>query len=94
MYDIYIGCDVLNITDDFENDDEEANMLTYFPCEKCNERFDNHDKLKEHILRNHSNDKIINIKCCLNECSFTSNTVNVLIQHIGVHHFDVIKKRL
>ena len=94
MYEMYIGCDVLNITDDFENDDEEANMLTYLPCEKCDERYDNIEKLKEHILGNHALDKNINIKCCLNECSFSSDTVNVLIKHIGVHHFDVVKKRL
>ena len=30
----FIGCDVLNITDDFENDDEEGDIVTYFPCEK------------------------------------------------------------
>ena len=86
------GCDVLNITEGFENDDEDADVVTYFPCSKCDERYDSYQKLNTHFSSNHTPDKAI--QCCLNGCNFSSTTINLLIMHIGVNHLDVVRKKL
>ena len=86
------GCDVLNITEGFENDDEDADVVTYFPCSKCDERYDSYQKLNTHFSSNHTPDKAI--KCCLNGCIFSSKTINLILIHINVNHLDVVRRKM
>ena len=89
----FIGCDMKNIVDVFENDDNlEEEPVTYFPCEKCDERFDTCDKLKTHFLKSHTPDEFV--KCRLKECKFSTKKIDVLIMHIGVDHLDVVQRKL
>ena len=46
-----IGCDIKNIIDEFDDDDEEADPVTKFPCDKCDERFDNIENLNIHFTK-------------------------------------------
>ena len=91
-FEAFLGCDVLNITEDFENDDEDADVVIYYPCSQCDERYDSYEKLNTHFSVNHTPDKAI--KCCVNECNFSSKTVNELIMHIGVNHLDLVRRNL
>ena len=61
-----IGCDIKNIIDEFDDDDEEADSVTKFPSNKCVEKFDNIDKLNIHFKKNNTSDKTV--ICCFNEC--------------------------
>ena len=46
-----------NICNVLENDDDlEEEPVTWFPCEKCNERFDTCDQLKTHFVQSHTPD--------------------------------------
>ena len=67
-------------------------MVTYFPCDKCDERFDDQEKIKSHFTNTHIPDKVV--ECSLDECEFSSKTINVLIMHIGVHHLDIVKDKV
>ena len=82
-FESYIGCDVLNIT----NDNEEE---VSFPCNKCDDRFDTNEKLKAHFSRNHTPDKFL--KCSLDECNFSTMTINMMVMHIGVNHIDCVRR--
>ena len=49
----FIGCDIRNVTDVFETDDEEVDPVTYYPCKDCDESFDDNGKLRKHFSRTH-----------------------------------------
>ena len=86
---LFIGCDMKNITDVFENEDDlEEEPVTYFPCKVCDNMFDAHEKLNTHFKESHTPDK--SVKCSLNQCEFASKKINVLIKHIGVNHLDIV----
>ena len=90
---LFIGCDMKNITDVFENEDDlEEEPVTYFPCKVCDNMFDAHEKLNTHFKESHTPDK--SVKCSLNQCEFASKKINVLIMHIGVNHLDIVKRKL
>ena len=56
----FIGCNVLNVTEDFDDSDEdESDLITYYPCDKCDERFKNVEDLKTHFANNHKADKVL-----------------------------------
>ena len=44
-----IGCDIRNVTDVFDTDDEEADPITYYPCAKCDKMFDSYEKVITHF---------------------------------------------
>ena len=90
-FELFMGCDVMNITEDFVDDDEE-DIATFYPCDKCEQKFVDHDKLRVHFSENHIQEEYI--KCSVNECSFQAQTINVLTMHIGVDHFELVKGRL
>ena len=93
MNEAFIGCDMKKIMDVFENDDDlEAEPVTYFPCKKCEKSFDTHEKLNAHFKKNHTPDKVV--KCSLNQCEFSSETINMMIMHIGVNHIDIVRRKL
>ena len=88
----FVGCDVMNITDDYENEDENGEgVVRYFPCEQCEEKFEDFDKFNEHFDSLHTPEVV---KCMFSECQFAAKTVNLLTMHIGVNHNDLIQKRL
>ena len=92
-FEAFIGCDVLNVTEDFENyDDEESDIIPYYPCDKCEKRFKNLAELQTHFTSNHTADKVL--KCKLNDCKFVANETNMLTMHIGVHHLDFVRRKL
>ena len=90
-YDILKGCDVMNITEDFVDDTEE-DVAVFYPCDKCDARFDDHTNLKTHFETNHTHDK--SIKCCVSECDFQAQLIDVLTMHIGVDHLELVRSRL
>ena len=89
----FIGCDVMNITDDYENEDENGEgVVTVFPCEQCDEKFDEFDKFSKHFETNHKPEEFV--KCFLEQCDFKAKTVNYLKMHIGVDHLELVRRRL
>ena len=86
----YSGCDVFNITDEFDDD---CNKTEYFPCEKCDLMYDEYDAVKEHYLKDHEKESTDGFLEC-DECDFTVKSVEVLIMHIGVKHNEILKKNL
>ena len=90
-FDIFKGCDVMNITEDFVDDNEE-DVAIFYPCDKCGERFDEHENLKLHFSANHVHDK--SIHCCVSECEFLAQSIEVITMHIGVDHSELIQSRL
>ena len=90
-FEALIGCDVKNITDEFDDDDEEADPVTKFPCDGCSESFDNCEMLKTHHTKNHKSDKTL--KCAFKECNFSTKIIDVLIMHIGVEHLDYVRRK-
>ena len=90
-YDIFKGCDVMNITEDFVDDTEE-DVAVFYPCDKCDLRFDDHANLKTHFDTNHTYDK--SIQCCVSDCDFQAQQIDVLTLHIGVDHLEQVRRRL
>ena len=86
-YEEFVGCDVLNITNEFDID---CKPTEYFPCENCDERFVEFEKFKEHFSKYHIAEKLI--KCTEDDCDFVANSVDVVIMHIGVNHYDLIRQ--
>ena len=66
------GCDVLNITDHF--DDENEIEVIYYPCDSCDKRFDNYEHLKTHLTSYHMPENPL--KCSLEECRFSSKDIH------------------
>ena len=68
---LFIGCDMKNITDVFENEDDlEEEPVTYFPCKVCDNMFDAHEKLKAHFVESHTLGWLIFAK---GSCGFTTS---------------------
>ena len=86
-----IGCDIPNIIDEFEDENDEL-PITYYPCNKCDERFDDDEKLRIHFSKNHTPEMIK--KCAFVDCDFSTKTINMLLMHIGVNHLDYIRRKL
>ena len=70
-------CDVQNIKDVYI-------MGTEFPCEKCDERFHDLDRLMKHFEIMHTTDRLIT--CKLNNCNFSGESIEMVRMHIGVNH--------
>ena len=80
----FAGCELTNYTVDY--DETEMKVVKSFPCEKCNEKFQQWENLKEQFTRTHGKKEMI---CCpVKECEFETKLVNNLIMHIGVYHKD------
>ena len=88
----FIGCDLKNVTDVFETDDEEVDPVTYYLCKNCDQRFKNNENLSEHFRKSHTLEK--NIKCKLSGCEFSTTIINVLIIYIGVDHLEFVQRKL
>ena len=89
-FEIFSGCDLLNYTDDY--DVIEKKVMRSFPCEKCEEKFQEWEQLKEHFIKTHLKKEMI---CCpVKKCDFKTKSVNDLIMHIGVRHKELVRKRL
>ena len=88
VYEEYVGCDVFNITYEFDDD---ANKNELFLCEKCDEVFIEYESVREHFLKEHNRYDMIG---CIENCKYTVKSVDMLIKHIGVEHFDIVKQRL
>jgi hypothetical protein len=91
-YEGYKGCDVFNITDEFD-DDNDYKRTEYFPCVKCDLMYDDFAAVKEHYLKDHQKESADGILEC-DECDFSTKSVEMLIMHIGVKHNEIVKKRL
>ena len=87
-----IGCDIRNVTDVFDTDDEEADPMTYNPCAKYDKTFDSYNKVRNHFSSNHTPDK--DLKCSLFECEFSTKNIDVMIMHIGVNHLEFVWRKL
>ena len=70
-------CDVQNIKDVYI-------MGTEFPCEKCDERFHDLDRLMKHFEIKHTTERLIT--CKLNNCNFSGESIEMVRMHIGVNH--------
>lgn len=88
-YEGYVGCDAFNITDEF---DEDCNKTELFPCEECDDVFEEYLKVREHFLKQHKRYEMIG--CIEKSCDYTVKSVEMLIKHIGVKHYDIVKQRL
>ena len=86
-YEDLMGVDAFNITNEFDEDYKSSEI---FPCEECGEKFDELIKVKEHFLKKHKPYEIL--EC--SECDYTIQSVDRLIMHIGVNHYDIVMKRL
>ena len=75
----FLGCDVFNITDEFDDD--------------CDLMYDEYAAVKEHYLEDHEKESTDGIMEC-DECDFASKSGEALIMHIGVKHNEIVKKRL
>ena len=60
----------MNITEDFVDDTVEDGAV-FYPCEKCDERFDDNANFKTHFDTNHTHDK--SIKWCVSDCDFQAH---------------------
>ena len=88
-YDEFIGCDAFNILEEI---DDIGNKTVYFPCEECNEDFEEYGTVKEHFLKEHK--PYERIGCFDRKCKNTFRTIDVLVMHIGVDHFEFAKPRV
>ena len=43
-FETYNGCDIKHIIDELDDDDLEADPVTMFPCNQCDERFEDINK--------------------------------------------------
>ena len=89
-YEGYKGCDVFNITDEF---DEDLKKTEYFPCEKCELMYEDYATVREHYLKDHEQESTDGIMEC-SECDFAVKSVEGLIMHIGTKHNEIVKMRL
>ena len=48
--------------------------------------------LKTHFDTNHTYDK--SIQCCVSDCDFQAQQIDVLTMHIGVDHLELVRSRL
>ena len=87
-YEEYVGCDVFNITYEFDDD---CNKDELFPCEECDEVFTEYELVREHFLKEHKRYDMIG---CIVNCTYTFKCVDMLVKHIGVEHFNIVKQRL
>ena len=92
MHEATVCCDIKNVIDEFDDDDIEALPITYYPCSKCDKKFDDFEKLADHFSRNHTPTWLLS--CTLNSCSFSTKIVNDLIMHTGVDHLDFVRRKL
>ena len=84
------GCDLLKYTDEY--DVIEKKVMRSFPCEKCEEKFQEWEQLKEHFIKTYGKKEMI---CCpVKECDFKTKSVNDFITHIGLRPKEIVKKRL
>ena len=89
----FVGCDVININDEYINDEDgDEIMVTKFPCGKCEERFNEVEILMEHFSKQHTVDK--SIKCRVNKCKFSAGKIDLIKMHIGIDHSEEVKKRM
>ena len=88
-YEGYVGCDIFNITDEFDDDCRKTEL---FPCEECDEIFEEYDKVRQHFLKEHA--RYERIGCIENNCKITFKTVDILVMHIGIEHYEKVKQRL
>ena len=86
-YEEFVGCDVFNITYEFEDD---SNSDELFPCEECDKVYEEYEKVREHFLSEHTRYEMIG---CIENCDITVKSVDLLIKHIGTEHYDVVKQR-
>ena len=91
-FDEFVGCDVFNVVDEYIEEDGEEILYTLFPCEKCDNRFKEYDILSDHFLKEHTADKFV--RCKINKCNYSSETVEIIKMHIGIDHHDEVVKRL
>ena len=75
-----------SVTNDY--DYESKQPTTYFPCENCDLRFEISKTFKD----NHKRSKLI--KCAIAHCDFAAKSVDTLKMHIGVNHFELVKRKL
>ena len=87
-YEGYVGCDVFNVTYEFEDD---CNSNELFPCEECDKVFEEYENVREHFLNEHERYEMVG---CIENCEFTVKSVDMLIKHIGVEHYNIVKQRL
>ena len=90
-YQEYIGCDMKNITEEFVDENDEL-PVTYYPCSKCDDRFDENEQLNKHFSEHHTPEELV--KCAFRECEFSTKTISVLVMHIGVNHLDYVRRKL
>ena len=90
-FDNLVGCDLLNITNEYDSD-EDYKATEYFPCEQCNNKFDEYDKLKKHFDKSHKIKQFM--ECRINQCEYEAKSVDMLMMHIGVNHNELVKQRL
>ena len=89
QYEEYVGCDIFNITEEFDDDNEKT---VYFPCEECEQDFEQYVEVREHFLKEHK--RYERIGCIDKKCELTLKSIDMLVMHIGVNHNDLIKQRL
>ena len=87
-YEGYVGCDVWNITYEIEDD---CNSNELFPCEECDKVFEEYENVRQHFLNEHERYEMVG---CIENCNFTVKSVDMLIKHIGVEHYNIVKQRL
>ena len=84
------GCDLTKYKEDF--DKIKNKLVKSFPCEKCDDKYEQWENLRQHFIRTHGKNVVI---CCpVKDCEFESKSVDILIMHIGVHHKDLVRKRI
>ena len=65
MLDVIL-CDTFNITDEF---DDEYKKTELFPCEECDDIFEEYDNVREHFLKEHK--RYERIGCIEKSCKIT-----------------------
>ena len=88
-YEEYVGCDIFNITEEFDDDNKKT---VYFPCEECEQDFEQYVEVREHFLKDHK--RYERIGCIDKNCDLTFKSIDMLVMHIGVNHKDLLKQRL
>ena len=89
----FIGCDILNIVDEYINDEDGDEILGMaFPCRKCDERFHDIEILKKHFDTKHNGDN--QMQCRIDKCKFSGNTIELIKMHLGIDHFEEVSRRM
>ena len=86
----FAGCDLTKFSDSY--DEVKDQVTEHFPCKNCGKNFKEDEHLQEHFEKSHEKDDAI--ECPVKNCEFKSKSVSSLIMHIGVHHYDLVSKKL